>query len=294
MAFLQNPTLDGLFEYARKGSDAKFIPIIPFHPQGNRPPVYFLYNLSGDLGCYWNLAYALGKDQPSFGFASQAAHNLEKIPDTIGEAAGKIVIQLQKMNFKKPPALIGYSWGGWLAFEVARQWIELGNASPFVGLLGTESPLRKVTPVERLIHFLRWAPNRLMQLFSGSGFGKNFVKTIIGLKEQGVMREGLEVPKGILSPIMKRHIELAVNYSPNICPGMVLDLFRETQAFKKEAPPLDPSFTRHKPDDGWGRLVGSPPRVHWVDSDHDNLLRAPAVYELAIKLRSALNEFYRI
>ncbi len=293
MAFLQNPTLDGLFEYARKGSDEKFVPIIPFHPQGNLPPVYFLYNLSGDLGCYWNLAYALGKDQPSYGFASQAAHNLEKIPDTIEEAATKIVLHLQELDLKKPPALIGYSWAGWLAFEVARQWIELGNESPFVGLLGTESPLRKVKLSERVIHFFRWVPHRLMHLFDGNGFGTNLVKTLKGLKEEGIVRDALEVPEGILSPIMKRHIELAVGYSPKVCPTMVLDLFRETQEFKKEAPPLDPTFNRHKPDDGWGRLVGTPPRIHWVDSDHDNLLRAPAVYELAIKVRIALDDFYK-
>ena len=294
MTFMQNPTLGGLFEYLKKGGDERSTPLIPFQPTGTRPPIFFLYNLSGDLGCYWNLAYALGKDQPSYGLASPAAHNLEKIPSTIEEAASQIITQLLKLNLKTPPALVGYSWAGWLAFEVGRQWIELGHESPFIALLGTESPLLKVNLASRIIHFIRWAPNRFFRLFDGNKFGANFMKILKRLKEEGIVRYALEVPEGILSPIMKRHIELVLIYSPTVCLPMELDLFRETQELKKEAPPLEPAFTRHKPDDGWGRLVGLPPRIHWVDSDHDNLLRPPAVNQLAVELRSAMDTFYTL
>jgi amino acid adenylation domain-containing protein len=293
-SFLQNPTLEGLLHCARGDMTLKFSPLTTLSSEGNRPPIFFIYDLFGNLGCYLNLVKALGEDQPSFGFSSPSLQNPDNLPRTMEEAASEIVRLLQDLKLDVTPALIGYSWGGWLAFEVARQWIVMGNEAPFIGLIGTESPIPKLTMTLRVFHLLRWTPRWLFRLAQEGPQGiKRLFEAMLRLHRAFLFRTPLS-DVDCSSPIMKRHVELAANYAPVAPRSILLNLFREKDEFKEDAHPLDPTNTRHEIDDGWGRWVGTPPRVHWIDSDHLNILQPPGASKLAVEIRTAMNEFYKL
>jgi hypothetical protein len=56
--------------------------------------------------------------------------------------------------------------------------------------------------------------------------------------------------------------------------------------------PLDPSLTDYQPDSGWSRLAARPVHVHWLDTDHDAILHAPVVNQLAASLRTLMDQHY--
>jgi thioesterase domain-containing protein len=44
------------------------------------------------------------------------------------------------------------------------------------------------------------------------------------------------------------------------------------------------------PNGGWDHWTKIPPRVHWVDGDHDSILRPPMLTGLAKAVRTAMDE----
>ena len=80
-----------------------------------------MYGLDGDVYHYLELAKALGNDQPVYGIRSLALDDPEKQPRSMEEAGARALRWLREVCPDRPPALVGYSWGGILAFEVARQ-----------------------------------------------------------------------------------------------------------------------------------------------------------------------------
>ena len=55
---------------------------------------------------------------------------------------------------------------------------------------------------------------------------------------------------------------------------------------------LDPSTTDPLPDSGRSHWTGRPVQVHWLETDHVAVLRAPVVNELAARLRALMDQHY--
>jgi amino acid adenylation domain-containing protein len=93
----------------------------------DRPVLYVTHDLLGSVFRYGNLAEALGPDQPVKGFES-AALTGEAFPFTrIETLALRYVTELQRAQPHGPYHLCGYSFGGILAFEMARHLRRAGE-----------------------------------------------------------------------------------------------------------------------------------------------------------------------
>lgn len=92
-----------------------------------RPTLYVTHDLLGSVFRYGNLATALGADQPVLGFESPALTG-ERFPFTrIETLALRYVTELQRHQPHGPYHLCGYSFGGILAFEMARHLRRAGE-----------------------------------------------------------------------------------------------------------------------------------------------------------------------
>ena len=134
--FMVDPTLPGLLRLAENPQLEQRQQMITLQAAGHRPPVFFLYGVSGDVSHYLELSKALGPDQPVFGIRSDALDDLNKLPQSMEEAGAGVLRSIREQHPDCVPALVGYSWGGPLAFEVARQWLRGGSAAPFVAMIG--------------------------------------------------------------------------------------------------------------------------------------------------------------
>ncbi len=297
-SFLINPTLSGLEQVVDDLIIRGTTPVLEFRRQGNRHPLFCLYGAWGDVGVYTQLAEALGDDQPVFGVRSPSVISGEIVPGSLEEAAATIVSLMRSTTDDPRPAVLGYSWGGLLAFEVARQWTNLRGQQPFVGIIGALPPLHHVTNRVRFLHFIRWFPRAVWHVLHERRTWKKRLFRIRELAHRtlATMRPKTNheppLPYWVNNPISRAHLELSNRYHPDVSIPIELHLVREVTAFTSFPHPLRPLDRSHLPDCGWSVWSKQPVVVHLIDAEHRDVMRPPKVDELAGLLREAMNGHY--
>lgn len=297
-SFLLEPTLGGLQraveKFLTRGADI----VIPLRSGGTRRPLFCLYNIRGQVNEYLRLAEALGDDQPVYGICSPTVRDPSAVPESIEDAAAAIIRSIEATTSHPAPALVGYSWAGLLAFEVARQWLRTHDEQPFLCLIGTPPPLPQVTLGRRIAHFVRWFPEWSWKAVRERELWKqrllrapNVFRAMLALIDDR-FETGKEIPDWAVDPLEQHHIALGYQYRPAVDQPILVDLIRERPEFRPAGHPFEPLNFDHHWDEGWSAWTGQPPQMHWIDSGHLDIMKPPHVYELAIRLRCAMNEFY--
>lgn len=290
--FLLKPTFAGLCEAVRTRLSSKFQPVLALRKEGVRPPLFFLYAVDGDIGIYFDLAQALGNDQPVFGIRSPALEDLSCLPDSMEDAAAEVVHWIRQIQPDGAPALVGYSWGGLLAFEVARQLAQTDGSSCFTALIGTGSPMRPTNFASRLAHFAINFPHWVGNLVTDR---ENRWRRLSRWQDMArVAKRHLAETDSLMSdwesPISRHLIGLMEKYHPLPKYKMAVDLFRECDAYQPPGHPLHIWRTSHLPDSGWNRWTCKQNRIHWMEGDHATIVKLPMVSGLAQSIRQAMDQ----
>lgn len=296
--FLMDPTLPGLLRTAATPANTvEEEQLIVLRQGGSRPPIFCLYGLHGDISHYLELAKALGDDQPVFAIRSLGLNDPSKLPQTMEEAAARAVKLIEEAHPHQTPVLIGYSWAGYLAFEVARQWLAKKGTAPFLAMVGTPGLRRPTSAAYRVWHFIRWFPAWVIEkLRDGSDrsfrqmmtrFFRFFVKDPVEKKTEFQQAEWAS------PPIVTHFLAIADKYHPTKKQPIEIHLFRETLSQGRIAThPLESSRTDQLPDCGWQYWTKCPVHVHWLETDHDAILHAPEVNRLATRVHKLINRYY--
>lgn len=93
--------------------------ILPLQLAGKKRPFFCVHPLAGSPMCYHNLAMELGKDRPFLGIQSPGLMDDEPVLRTISEMAEHYVQAILKTQPEGPYALGGWSFGGFIAWEIA-------------------------------------------------------------------------------------------------------------------------------------------------------------------------------
>ena len=296
-SFLLQPTLAGLTRLVQDRLAGDVPRYVALRRTGARPPLFFIYGVGGDVNELFPLAEVLGGDQPVYGLVSPALFDARATPKSMEAAAAAILPYLRKLQPQGPLCLVGHSWGGLLAFEMARQIMSAEGTPPFVALLDSVPPRRSVGFAGRISHCLRWLP----------------VATWHALKEKGRRRERLRrlatvvrhlaqpgrdnaddaapLPVWLNTPLAREHFHLMHRYQPATMTGMEVDLFLSQSAHPPCANPFDPGDTRYEEDVGWQDLTGQKPRLYLAAGDHTQMLKPPEVSALALLLRNAMDQW---
>jgi thioesterase domain-containing protein len=86
------------------------------------------------------LTKAIGPDQTIYGFEASGLSPGEPIARSLAEMAGVYVREMIGVQPTGPYHLLGWSFGGALAFEIARQLYEGGHEVGFVGFMDAVAP----------------------------------------------------------------------------------------------------------------------------------------------------------
>ena len=100
----------------------------------DRPTLFLTHDLQGSTWGFRHLAAALGEDQPVVGFESPLLAGVHD-PATIGALADCYVEVLRARQLSGPYLLCGYSFGGILAFEMARRLRAVGEDVPVLAVI---------------------------------------------------------------------------------------------------------------------------------------------------------------
>ncbi|WP_284117679.1 alpha/beta fold hydrolase [Streptomyces fragilis] len=106
--------------------------LLPLREEGNRPPLFCVHPAAGIAWSYAGLTGPLGADQPLYGLQARGLDGSRVLPASIAEMAADYVAQIRTVQPTGPYHLLGWSFGGTVAHEMA---VQLQSAGEEVGLL---------------------------------------------------------------------------------------------------------------------------------------------------------------
>ncbi len=150
VALLKHPTIKKLAAYM----DSEFVvwdSLVPLKPEGTKPPLYIVHGAHHNVLIFNELAKNLDKDQPVYGLQARGLDGVAEPHDSMHQMATDYLTEIIKSNPDGPYALAGFSLGGTIAFEMARQLKAMGKEVKMVGEFDTyvfpdyyfESPIKK-------------------------------------------------------------------------------------------------------------------------------------------------------
>jgi len=146
-SLLRAPTLAALAEEIRvlgEEDRPRSSCLVPLQPAGQAPPLVCVHGLGGHLLRLIPLARSLAPDQPFLGLESPGLDDDEPIPNTVEELARLFLRELRQRVGAGPYHLCGMSFGGIVAFEMARQAKAAGEEIALLALFDTD--LSEVLP----------------------------------------------------------------------------------------------------------------------------------------------------
>jgi amino acid adenylation domain-containing protein len=136
--FFAAPTVAAVAALLRVyGCLSKWSSLVPLQPRGSKRPFFWVH---GDGSNHLLPAY-LGEDQPLYGFMHQSQDGTPARYRTVEEIAAHYLEELCTVQAHGPYFLGGYSFGGLLAFEMARQIRISGGKVGLLILLDPTTPM---------------------------------------------------------------------------------------------------------------------------------------------------------
>jgi len=102
--------------------------LVSIQPEGSRPPLFLVHSASGNAMSYVALARRLGREQPVYGLQSKGLDPDRKATARVEDMASEYLAELLAVQPDGPYHLGGWSMGGVIAFEMARQLTAQGKS----------------------------------------------------------------------------------------------------------------------------------------------------------------------
>ena len=136
--FFDLPTIRGLAEKIDQGgTDVFWRALVPIRTTGNRPPLFLIHGAGLNILLYNSLVDHMPADQPVYGIQAKGLDGKEEPLTTIEDIAAFYITEMKTVQPEGPFALAGFSLGGLIAFEVARQLKAEGIPVLFLGMFDT-------------------------------------------------------------------------------------------------------------------------------------------------------------
>jgi amino acid adenylation domain-containing protein len=278
-------------------------PLVPLQPAGAKPPLFCIHPVMGVVLPYYELARQIRTDRPFYGLQPLGLDGQHPPLNSIEEMANYYIKAIQVVQPQGPYYLGGWSFGGLVAFEMARQLQQAGYEVALLALLDTLAPIPSnqpslweslqflITTVLKSLPSFGWDYCRLLfaALMATVGVGRSRPKRLLALTKTGEATPTLLPPNSqlrllkelALSPMLRifyANSQAVQRYTPKIYSGPVT-------LFKSSKPP-----SQALPDQalGWHSLTTAEVRIHVIPGDHFSILKQPHVEILAEQLRRYL------
>lgn len=244
--------------------------LVPIQPDGERAPFFCIHGLGGTVLRFNALARHMGTDRPFYGVQAQGLEGDRAFHTSVEEMAAFYIKEIRALQPEGPYNFGGYSLGGLIAFEMARQLQADGQEVGVLALLDTYPGKPKSTKL--LLSTLLTLP-----LAEQLDYLAQRAKRI----RRGIKRrfEFLFLPRP-LKEVRRVFAVAEEKFKPQVYFGSAT-WFRATE---KGLRGVD------NPTDDWSKWVTGGVEVHEILGDHGSILKEPDVRYLAESLRSVLNK----
>ncbi len=303
--FVTTPTVAGLAGLLRSGGAfSTFDPLVPFRTNGARPPLFFVHPAGGNVLCFTQLNRHLPADQPFYGLQAPGTELGSEPLRSAQELASGYLTAIRKVQPEGPYTLGGWSFGGFVALEMARQLQQEGERTSNVFLLDTVAlEPGKLTSIDddALLTWFFW--ELLFLELGGESPAAHIPRDMDTLAEkfEFIAQRGVDLgvlPPGSSAAIVRRlfgvyaaNWRAALDYRKETF-DLDFTLMRATQPLPRVL--LDMHTTagtlHREPDNGWGRRTTGELTVVEVPGDHLLIMEEPYVPVMAAKIMRMVDE----
>jgi amino acid adenylation domain-containing protein/non-ribosomal peptide synthase protein (TIGR01720 family) len=279
----QGSTVERLAAILRRpsGETVARQPLVRIQPHGSRRPFFCVHAVGGNVFSYVELARRLGPDQPFYGLQSPSSAGEPEA--TIEGMAARYLEAIREVQPEGPYLLGGWSMGGVVAFEMARQLVATGGEVALLALIDAPQPgAARSTEIDQALLIAGFARDLTgRELPDGERRTERdgaWVSRILSLaKENGALAAATDEADLLqLFEIFRRNVQAVQRYRPGFYPGRIEWL----RAGATEA--VDPA-------EGWAGLAAGGAGIHHIPGDHDSILAAPQVGFLAERLQALVD-----
>ncbi|KAG2356634.1 atromentin synthetase [Suillus spraguei] len=133
---LKHPVLSSLAHYVDsllcKGTQTEeYDPIVPFSLTGDKTPIFFVHPGVGEVFIFVNLAKYFQNERPFYAFRARGFDPGHPYFTSMDEMVSCYATAAKRIQPKGPYAIAGYSYGGAVAFEVAKRLEAMGEEVKF-------------------------------------------------------------------------------------------------------------------------------------------------------------------
>jgi amino acid adenylation domain-containing protein len=289
-SLIENPTIAKLAAYM----DEKFISwdsLVPLKPNGNKVPLFIVHGANHNVLIYKNLADNLDDDQPVYALQAKGLSGEVEPHKSVEEMASHYISEIKTINPEGPYALGGFSFGGIIAFEMAKQLKAEGKKVKILALFDSyvypsyyySNPLVKKT-VSTFYNIAQLIFLGLNMFSSKKNFKRR--KDLLKLKIYGLylrLKYGREKQNQLQfnysSKIDKMHALAFIRYK--LTPqDIIVDLFRSTENIY---------FAHDYKYLGWKSIALKGIRKHLIPGNHSEMFLLPAVEEVGSILQKIMD-----
>lgn len=248
--------------------------------QGTRRPLFWIHGWAELL----SMRNYFDPDQPVFQIQEPLVRRWQVKP-ALELTASRYVEELRRVQREGPYQLIGYSFGGVIAYEMARQLVESGERVNFLGLLDTPAPGYVFPLAARLrmqtanaVQFRRMLAE--MRTRSWLSRGTYIRRSVAAITRHRWFRWFLKrLPDDWRVPTPPGSLA-RIHYRPNSYPGHIV-LFWATEGW---------GHRNGTPDLGWARVADGGLSVRAVPGNHRTIAYGPNARILAGHVTECLTQ----
>ncbi|MFC6646344.1 amino acid adenylation domain-containing protein [Granulicella cerasi] len=289
---VSHPTIQDIARLIHSQHDAGTTStLVPIRTEGSKPPLFILHGVGGNILNFMGLARRLGEDQPVYGVQAQSLLSGKAALLRLEDMAAFYIREMRTVQPHGPYHLLGYSFGGTVAAEMATQLINAGEEVAYLSMLDAKtkdfeaefhSSMAVQTKVDRrmkqimgntqhlsMTDRVKYIANKLgtrSARISARLFGK------LGARR---MPSWMKVPWDVNLVALQR-------YNLHTYPGRLV-LFRAT----------DQDYASGPRDLGWSRYFPGGVKIYEIRGDHERIFLEPAVGDMAKAIVDSLEQINR-
>lgn len=312
-ALFQAPTIEQLAAVVRgEGPYDPRSSLVPLRSNGRGKPMFWIHPGTGTIFLYQQLAKHLAPERPFYALQAQGLEGDVAPITTIEGMAIFYLEEIRKVQAGGPYLLAGWSMGGVIALEMARQLAARGETVAFLGLVDARVPNRfdRLMAADDLALLRTFALNFGLPLdvampldeFLALSVRERLAHLLDNVRQAGALPEGLTLEQVLrFYEIFRLNSKALPQHQPGRYPGRIT-LFKASKPTPVLFRRLDETWLDRllvrgqellerlrisvwerfvRKDVGWRRVTGASVEVHRVPGHHYDLLGPENVERLA-------------
>lgn len=275
--------------------------VVNLNITGGNLPLFGVSGAPGTIQPFIKLADNLGADQPFYGLQALGLNGKHRPLKSIEEIANLNVQAILSIQKQGPYYLLGYSFGGWVVYEMASQLEKSGHRVAMLAIIDCIAPHAGIysdSDESKKDSSWMFIMMSLLEKFYNIGHGLNYDELNL-LEEEEMFNYvqthlskininlSVEQIRGHLqvfktNVLIKYNIQTAVNAS--------ITLFKALQINHMEKITERAEALYRQPAMGWDRYTKNGVSVHMVPGDHISMLSNANIKIFASDFKKIINE----